>query len=1574
MRHARSRRRAGAVGAGALLSALLAAGTILTGAHGAAGTSPATASQAGLPLAGAAFNPELGLPATNVVAFGASPQQAPGEVWAYGRLGSAPMSISGQSYSEQYALLEHAEAGGWQVLPLPPGPEGKPLTGPGREAESPAEYGALAGQATGAGGVALLAGQHILTLDPGGQPRLVPAPGTIGAGKGKSENEALAAGESLLPPHPNGGKVTVPYAAIEEATGGTGLLIAPYDDGDPVGGKPSTQPGVLHYDGSVWTREPIELPEADEDEFTPLALACGGTAAAPGASSPENCWLLADARVAAAKGSGTQTALLLFERKRSEKAGGYAWEREPVSDWLLGETSPPTGVSERALAPLGGGAQMLTATAQGLWVDFQVRVNGASQAVDVSELVTPGSGAEGGGSTPTLASVAGTWCFPTGAVCSASLGAELPERYRSFAWPAPSGSAAGGSGGDPGTRIITGLPDRVMLELGEGGGGFSYTVGPGGEPGGAPGGAAFSAPGRGWIADGLPARDEGPDGEGQAQAFEVSPQAAGDELGAEAVPFRRPLLAVAQAPGTTLGAANAPAIAVGVQGQVARYTPGQGWTPEALYNSAGQAQTPNLRGVAWPEPNRAYAVGDEGAMWVWRAETGLWEPDPAEPFNFIGNLTAIAFSSANPQRGYAVGKQGVLLRYDKSWEQETLPASLQQANFTSVAFAGEEALATYRVVQAEPGGGEIETGGLAIEDGSGWQIDPGATALLEALPPRQRLLSKAAGLPDGGAVAAGPGIVIERESASAPWQFSAQPLPEAQNVSALGAFREGGSGPVRALVSVDLDSHLDPMFSDGSLSIGEGPYGGDNPISPGPGQPAPFFAPDPLPDSGYLLQQTATGWSDLEHQALPVVSGKRTSDLPIRPDPVLALLVNPAGGSALAVGGQTDDATGVHAEAADQTAAAMRFPASAASSDGASPAPVPVPAGQASFLVGGGAACAQPCADFAAESLGPDVWLEHALRMANTIAAQAPAGAVRAFLYTGERLQKEAGGAEAFERELARYASLLGSGGGPLPVYAADSADTAPASVGYRPFADILAPYAPGGVREGGDYYMITTSGASGGPVRLIVLDFASGTLGAKQEEWLAEELLAAKAAATPAVVMGNDSLGFTLPDNGAIGNEASPAAAAAVTNILVQDEASAYLFDYPGSNVAARVGSGARSIPAYGSGTLGYVLAAGEGEGDRLGEGGFLLASVHTGERASSCPAAERPGGKLPSCNEVTVTATVVPNIGQLALDATNGVLLRRSEVALFEALARRPLGGEEAAGSSAAGGEGLAPDPYDPIPFNCQGPNCAYEVPTEYTFSSSDPEVGDFVEHEAGASNPRQVQLGADKLPVPDSHSGLFCAYNEGTTTVSITTGGLTYSEPIHVYGGSVEYPCGTVPLKNPPLLAAPAQAYFPLPQSVPPTSPAPVTPHVQSLAPPPSPPPPAPAPVAHHHHPQRPLPPVPQAPAQLFPVLPLVPPPAPGVARPTPPSGTAQVPSQSPVSQQVEISEREKERQGATEMVHHMTAYRQPEETPLPSWPIGLILIGAAAGVGFRGALRWRDPVYARQSARRGSPDGR
>src|SRR5262249_40365735 len=145
-----------------------------------------------------------------------------------------------------------------------------------------------------------------------------------------------------------------------------------------------------------------------------------------------------------------------------------------------------------------------------------------------------------------------------------------------------------------------------------------------------------------------------------------------------------------------------------------------------------------------------YAVGDEAEMWIWRAGTGLWEPDPAKPPNLSGaNFTGIAFDPSEPDRGYAVGKQGLLLGFGREWQQEALPLELDpQANFTSIAFAGHEALVTYKI----PGENEGRySGGLLVNDGSGWRIEAEVAAALEPLGGFPQLV---AGLPDGGAVLA----------------------------------------------------------------------------------------------------------------------------------------------------------------------------------------------------------------------------------------------------------------------------------------------------------------------------------------------------------------------------------------------------------------------------------------------------------------------------------------------------------------------------------------------------------------------------------------------------------------------------------------------------------------------------------------------------------------------------------------------------------------------------------------------------------------------------------------------------
>jgi hypothetical protein len=1468
-----------------------------------AGTPPAavTSSPAGgePPTAGDSFVPQLGMPATHIVAFGTSPSTH--EAWAYGTLGPVPAIINGKPYANQQALLDHTErageTAGWQVVSLPLGPEEHTLS-------------LTSGQALWDGGLVLLTDGGIVTREPGaaGELQLVQSKPTALLGEG----EALSSF----------------YAALEDP-GHTGLLIVPENDGK------SKTAGILHYDGSEWTRERIEFSGEPPSSFTPEALACGGTSATEtDASSPANCWMLAAYKSEASL--HVPNRLGLFRRTAQEPTAlepvEYKWDEVAVADpggALLGEAHSPTSEALNVTATEG---QMLTVTSQGVWVDLQAHL-GNGPPTDISKLVIPTSA--------TNAETLGTWCSPSpdaSTFCSQpsqTLGAMLPAHYRSFAWP--------GAAKTPGTRIITGLSDREMLELSPSSGRFVWSTGAGGEVGEVPGGAAFSEPQQGWIADAAnPTNPQ--DGAGQSQVIEVTKEPKESELQEESVPFRRPLYAVAQIPGSTPGDPSAQAIAVGELGEVTHFIPGQGWTAEALYNSAGEALPPTLRGVAWPEPGRAYAVGNEGAMWVWRAETGLWEPDPAKPLNLVQNLNAIAFSPTNPDRGYAVGAQGTLLRFGKTWEQEPtcgadvtqmcLSPELQDVTFTSVSFAGEEAIAAFRQVAPDGYGPGVETGGLAVQEGSGpWHVDSGAMALLAALP--AKVVSRVAGLPDGGAVAAGPGFVIERESAAAAWQFSSQPLPEAQEISALGAYRDS-SGAVRAVVSIDLDSLLNPSnspeYSDGETVAGEPPL---------------ILPPQLLPNSGYLLKQTASGWSDMEHQARPF-SKEYT---PARPDPVLAVIVAPSGQAGLAVGGQTGDIEGRQlnvaldtGDADHQTAAVMRFPAAAASSNGAIPETVQTTLGEASFVVAGNAVCQPQCAYLANEDLGPDVDLTHALQMASRIATESPGG-LRAFLYTGGRLTYSGEDVKSFEEEIERYGALLQTG--KLPVLAATSpGDLLPSKnpreaedEDFAPFTRLMSAFMP--EDEGHrPYYSYISTGTSGGKVKVIVLAFSSADNlevpeepEGQQEAWLITQLKEAQENKTPAIVMGNLPLGFQLPEEEGVSQAKD---AQQISAILVEGHASAYFFEYPaGDNVKATVSYGTTNppIPAFGTGTMGYARGSeGRFEADSLRSSGFLLAEVHTSEVTETN-------------NVVKVTAKVIPNIAQLAIDPTNGILLRRSQVALFEGLARRPLGGV-ALTQGVAGTEPSGPDPYDQIPFDCLGANCTYEVPTEYTFSSSNPEVGEFVAHDPASKNPRLALLGSNHLPVPDEHSGLFCPYNEGTTIVSITTGGLTYSEPVTVQGGSVEYPCGTVPLKNPKPIEQPSKFNFAPVEPAPAN--APTNPLVQSILPPA---PPTPVHAKPHRVPHAPpLAVVPYAPPVSGANPAIVPPPPTPAAEPTPPSGTSQVFATSP--------EEKKEEERALEMSANMQAVAYDANGsggPSPWLGLMLVVIAAGAGVGIRRGRR-------------------
>ncbi len=140
------------------------------------------------------------------------------------------------------------------------------------------------------------------------------------------------------------------------------------------------------------------------------------------------------------------------------------------------------------------------------------------------------------------------------------------------------------------------------------------------------------------------------------------------------VPFRFALTALAPQPGAPSGAKAAKCWPSETAARSLAITRARAGSPKRCRARAASARRRACARWRGRRPNRAYAVGDSekgaGQMWLWRGETGLWEKDPAMPLNFRGNLLGIAFDPNNSARGYAVGQRGVLLSYGKSWTQE----------------------------------------------------------------------------------------------------------------------------------------------------------------------------------------------------------------------------------------------------------------------------------------------------------------------------------------------------------------------------------------------------------------------------------------------------------------------------------------------------------------------------------------------------------------------------------------------------------------------------------------------------------------------------------------------------------------------------------------------------------------------------------------------------------------------------------------------------------------------------------------------------------------------------------------
>lgn len=1459
-------------------AALLPAVTVVANSHGDGGP------------AGVGALPALGVADGETTIFGAvSEGSGADETWAYRRLpadvapppsagADAAFGPLGSSFRPQLAFLRHTDASGWRIVSTPVGLGGTPERGPAPNFRS---------ARMSARGAAVLVGRDggrpadqqvvVLRRDPGGRFRELPAPPA----------------DVLL-----GADDPAPGDAAEQLAGdrGSGRVNTAIADGPdkallfdvPVGRD--VEGAVLVHDGgedaAAWQREPILLPDAPA-EFTVAGIA---------AVAPGRAYLVA---------TSPGKPLRLFHRVTGDASP--EWQEITLPVGLLTDPAAAQSAGIDGTAPLAGRAQTITATADGVWIDVKLTAGTTTTAGTV--FVRPDA--------PETDRVE-SWCSAPG--CDHPFEAILPETagYRSFAW----------AGTGAGTRVITN-PWRVGGDEQSGQGtylslrGTTFARLPGGGWTQQPGGAFRSAD-RGWLG--------GP--------VEVGDVAEPERLRRWPVAMRSPLLGVAGAPGAAAGDAGAGALAVGWNGAVARFTPGQGWSPEYLQSSNGNVVKSNLRGVAWPEPERAHAVGDGGALWLWRSDTGLWERDPATPVGFIGDATAIAFDAADPQRGYIAGKQGFILRYDKTWTQETLPAGFADARFTSVAFAGRQAIA-------------VSDKGVLVNGGDGWKPDEGLKALLAGLGKDAGVqLTIAAGLPDGGAVIGGRDLVVERDGPSTAWRFADQPLP-GQTVVAAAAVRDGEH--VRAVVSVQ-PKLLWPQP--------------DVPVETDPNSPTPILPSYPPPGDGYVLRETAGGWADEQRTAF----GGSGADRPVKSDPVLAFDLG-AGGAGWAVGGWTGQpdsagrgiaatgAVGNAARATVSTTGIYRYDPgqTALAPANEAPAPVSLAPGPVRLAFGAHAQCAGRCADLANQDLAPDRILTAALDQAAALAAQ-PNGP-RAFLYGGGRV---AAGAAGDADEEARYAQLLGSRAS-LPVFGTASAtDVAGGSAGaFRSaFAGAPAPFGsaavpgigtdgiPGAPAGNGarTHYAFDTAGA-GGTVRVVAIDNSGGSLAASdpwqnpaepQRPWLIAVLDDAAAKGIPAIVVGSRDLN----------PRARPALNVAqdgdeVAQLLVDHGASAYFFDRPEENRTGQVPAGATAtIPEFGSGTLGYRSsvenAAGLGLPDALfGDSGFLLVEVNASARD-------------PKTNRAPVNVRLIPVIDGVSLQAIDGSLLRRSRPALFQGLLRKPIAGDRWGPS---GGDGLpdpaGADPYTTVPPDpCLVAGCTTRITPEYAFSSKDPDILDFVAQDPNSANLRKPLLGADDKVISDGTSGLVCPFNAGSTVVTVSAGGRAFSQNVTVLPGTVQRPCGTRPLSPDKIKrqAAPASA----PATPPPPAGAPASNPLPALVPPPPPATPAPKPATPRPQPQAPffaglLATAPPLVAQP-PVTPPPPPPS-FFANPIPPGGAT-----------VRVHEEKREEEIAPESSQaSAVAYRADDHLPLAPFIVGIAVIAALAGISLR-LPRRRDPAYS------------
>jgi photosystem II stability/assembly factor-like uncharacterized protein len=815
-----------------------------------------------------------------------------------------------------------------------------------------------------------------------------------------------------------------------------------------------------------------------------------------------------------------------------------------------------------------------------------------------------------------------------------------------------------------------------------------------------------------------------------------SPQQSSSLLTPWPLPDRSPLTSVALAPGSQAATGESGALAVGLDGATLRYDASTGWQVEP---ASPRAHHLNLLGVAFNGPSSAFAVGQFGVILHW--DGASWSEDPQSISLTQSQLDAVAFAATG--EGWAVGANGTILHYDgQRWSVEAPPPAESGQNISSVAVAGSEAFAV-------AGGNLIER-----RPGGSWEVLE--ESLLPSNPkPASRQLRLVAGLPDGGVIAAGRSIMLVREAAGRGFEYAEQPLSGI--AVALAPFREA-SGKLRAYVSVAP------------------------PVNQLSGEVAGF-----PPGDGELLRQSESGWQDLSRSqyAGNAIGG----DGAVKSDPVLAVATDQSGEHAWVAGGYDGTEDAAHQGTTEvlsarpagwMTASIWRYDTTGnAQPSGLSTAAPSLPAkpGVVSFAFFTSPECKVQCS--AVPDAQPDVNLSAAAKQIAAYAAQ-PGGPAFAMLGGNAvgPLEHEKGAEPA--ADFARLPELLAPLGG-LPTFAAIGRSDQPYETPFsEAFAEAPKPFGTGAPATGiapvssrsqtpnGDIhpYYAFDANQNGATLRVIVLDDAEGQLEAGaattgQRQWLEEQLAAANGQGLPVVVIAATPL-QSLKEGESV------AALLASSGVLAVFTTSERRLDER-RLIPEQASSGTPRILEYEGASLGYQKPQNNGVK-------WYFVSADTKAR------------------EVEVAA--VPVIASLALKPLEGLSVSRSLTLQFEAVGRRPPGTL----ATIAGRSEESSEPGEPFPgydsyVEIPSPSCGKRpcVQPSYKFTSSDPTIGAFVEP-SGPGSPLP-KLGADGHPVPSSTSNLFCAYNAGTTTVSITTGLLSYSLPVTVKPGGFGSPCGTV-----------------------------------------------------------------------------------------------------------------------------------------------------------------------------------